>query len=84
MSYEVWIRKRAQKELADVPRGDYGRVRDSIWALGDEPRPHGCRKLIGRDGWRIRAGSFRVIYEIDDQERRVTVLHVGRRRDIYR
>jgi mRNA interferase RelE/StbE len=29
-------------------------------------------------------GSYRVIYEVDDAEKKVTVLHVGPRRDVYR
>jgi mRNA interferase RelE/StbE len=44
----------------------------------------GCLKLTGREGWRIRVGKYRVIYEIDDKERAITVLHVGLRRDVYR
>jgi mRNA interferase RelE/StbE len=44
----------------------------------------GCKNLTGRDGWRIRAGDYRVIYEIDDAGQTVTVLHVGHRRDIYK
>ena len=44
----------------------------------------GCRKLSGREGWRIRVGSYRVVYEIDDELQVVTVLHVGHRRDVYR
>lgn len=84
MSYEVWILRSAQRQLAAAPRADYLRLRDAIWALGDDPRPRGSRKLVGRDGWRIRVGDFRVIFEIEDQDNRITVIHVGRRRDVYR
>ncbi len=42
------------------------------------------KKLTGREGWRIRVGQYRVIYEIEDVIRVVTVLDVGHRRDIYR
>lgn len=83
MSYEVLILRRAQKQLADLPKGDYVRVRDAVAALSDDPRPTGCKKLVGRDGWRIRSGDYRVIYEIDDAGGKVTVLHIGHRRDIY-
>lgn len=44
----------------------------------------GCRKLVGREGWRIRVGNYRVIYEIDEIRHILTILHVGHRRDIYR
>lgn len=83
MSYEVFIRRRAQKELADIPLRDYERVKTSIFALGDNPRPPGCLKLTGRPGWRIRIGDYRVIYEVDDPNRSVIVVDVGNRRDVY-
>lgn len=84
MTYTVLILRRAQKELEHLPHGAYERVRDAIRALAPEPRPHGCAKLTGRDGWRIRVGDYRVIYEIDDAQHTVTVFHIGHRRDVYR
>jgi mRNA interferase RelE/StbE len=83
MSYEVLILRRAQKELAALPKTDYKRMRDAIMALAENPRPAGCKKLTGREGWRIRSGDYRAIYEIDDAQKRITVLHVGNRRDVY-
>jgi len=83
MSYEVLILRRAQKELANLPKADYERVRDAMAALAENPRPVGCKKLVGREGWRIRSGDYRAIYEIDDAQQTVTVLHIGHRRDIY-
>ena len=83
MSYAVLILRRAQKELADLPKADYERVRDVVAALGENPRPIGCKKLVGREGWRIRSGDYRVIYEIDDAQRKITILHIGHRRDVY-
>jgi mRNA interferase RelE/StbE len=83
MSYEVLILRRAQKELADLPKVDYVRVQDAVAALADDPRPAGCKKLVGREGWRIRSGDYRVIYEIDDAGEEITVLHIGHRRDVY-
>ncbi len=84
MNYSVSILRRAQRELAQIIHGDRDRLIEAIRNLGDNPRPHGCRKLTGREGWRIRVGDYRVIYEIDDGGRTVTILHVGHRRDVYR
>ncbi|MDQ1637985.1 MAG: mRNA interferase RelE/StbE [Pyrinomonadaceae bacterium] len=83
MTYEILIRRRASKQLADLPLKDYERVKRSIATLADNPRPKGCLKLTGRAGWRIRVGDYRVIYEVDDPNRTVTVLDIGNRRDIY-
>ncbi len=84
MSYSICILRRAQKELAILPSGHYERVRDAIRSLSDDPKPSGCLKLKGRDGWRIRVGSYRVIYEINEIQHSVTILHVGHRRNVYR
>lgn len=84
MNYTVFILRRAQKELAQLPVGDYERVRDAISALAQDPRPQGCLKLTGRSGWRLRIGEYRIIYEIDDGQQVITILHTGHRRDVYR
>ncbi len=82
MSYAVLILRRAQKELAQLPLDAYQQVRDALRALANDPRPPDCLKLTGREGWRIRVGDL--IYEIDDKQQTVTVLHIGHRRDVYR
>lgn len=83
-TYRIYILRSAQRELAKLPSPVYERVRDAILELSENPRPVGCLKLRGREGWRLRVGEYRVIYEIDDREGTVTVLHIGHRRDIYR
>lgn len=84
MSYSVFIQPRARKKLADLPADVYPRMRDRLLALADDPRPPGVKKLVGRDGWRIRIGENRAIYEVDDAQRRVTILHIGPRSTAYR
>lgn len=84
MSYQIQVLRRAQKVLARLPKQEYERVRDAIGALADDPRPSGCKKLTGREGWRIRVSQYRVIYELEDAIRIVTILDVDHRRDVYR
>ncbi len=84
MIYNLLIRRSAQKELSRLPVGAYHRIKSSILKLANNPRPRGTRKLSGREGWRIRVRELRVVYEIDDSNHSVTVLHIGHRRDVYR
>lgn len=84
MIYSVFILRRAQKELSKLPPEAYERMKNAVRSLSEHPKPEGCRKLIGRNGWRIRVDDYRVIYEINDEEQAVTILHIGHRRDVYR
>ena len=85
MEYEVVILPSAQKELEGLDRQPViKRLRAAIMKLREDPRPRGATKLAGRDGWRIRVGDYRVIYDIDDVVRIVSVEEVGHRRDVYR
>ena len=82
--YEVLLRRRAEKQLDRVPYADHPRIVKAMLALGDNPRPRGCRKLFD-DIYRIRVGDYRVIYKIDDEGKEVVVGKVARRReDTYR
>jgi mRNA interferase RelE/StbE len=84
MGYQIVILRRAQRELGRLPHPEYERVRDTIRALAAEPWPASCLRLTDHEGWRIRIGDYRVLYEINDRERVITVVHVGHRRDVYR
>lgn len=84
MGYSVTVQRRAQKQIARLPATAQNRIESSLRALAEDPRPPGCRKLRGEEGWRLRVGNYRIIYEIDDEERLITILQVRHRRDIYR
>ena len=68
----------------DLLQSAYEKVKLAIGQLAETPRPQGCLKLRGREGWRIRVGDYRVIYDVEDEERTVIVLQIGHRRDVYR
>ena len=84
MLYTVSIKRSAQKALIRLPENDYQRVFAAIEALANDPRPEGSKKLKGRDGWRLRIGNYRVIYEINDRALTVLVVDVVHRREAYR
>ena len=81
VSYAVFIEARADKALGKLPREVQERLEAAMDALAEDPRPQGSRKLSGREGYRIRVGDYRVLYDVDDAER--TVTRVGHRGSIY-
>lgn len=84
MKYTLNILRQAQKQLAKIDRKNQQRIIEAIQTLSSSPRPLGCKKLSGRPAWRIRIGSYRVIYEIQDDKLLVLVVEIGNRKDIYR
>ncbi len=82
-SYKITIAKPAQKQLDKLPDNIADRIIDAIYTLIDDPRPSGCKKLKGREGFRIRVGDYRVIYEIFDEVLVIEVVSLGHRKDIY-
>lgn len=83
MVYRVVIKKKAMKALENINEPDYSYIKKAIYSLAENPRPNGYKKLKGRDGYRIRAGNYRIIYEIHDSILLVDVVNVGNRKDVY-
>ena len=83
--YRLEIVASAARELEAVePLRNRRLVVARIRALAAEPRPSGALKLSGLARYRVRQGSDRVLYEIDDAARVVRVVKIGHRRDVYR
>ena len=75
----------AETDLRQLPKTLFERINERVLALREDPRPPGVRKLEGAlEGWRIRVGDYRVIYQIDDAAQIVTIVRVRHRWDVYR
>lgn len=82
-AYSLSFSKQALKELEKINEPFYSNIKNAIIKLTDDPRPQGCKKLKGRDGYRIRVGNYRVIYDIFDALLIVDIITFGHRKDIY-
>ncbi len=82
--YSLRIKRSAERDLKRLPQSLFLRLNDQILALREEPRPVGTRKLKGKlEGWRVRVGDYRIVYQIDDSAQVVTIIRVRHRRDVY-
>ena len=83
--YKVFLEKRAEREIKKLPAEIFYRITPKLKTLSENPKPPGCRKITGaKSDWRIRIGDYRIIYEIDEQEKAVKVMRIRHRRDVYR
>lgn len=83
MSYRLEVDDRAVRELAKLPKKAIARISTAIWALGENPRPPGVKKLTAREGYRIRVGDYRVLYVVEDDVERVRIFRIGDRKNVY-
>jgi mRNA interferase RelE/StbE len=83
--YIVVTTKSFDKALAKLPMSWQKRIVLKIKEVALDPyaKNNNLAKLQGRDGYRLRVGSWRVIYELQDERLVMLVLDVGARGGIY-
>lgn len=81
--YTLQYKKKAIKALANINEPYFSAIIQAIEKLSNDPRPHGYKKLTGRNGYRIRIGSYRVIYDIFENNLIIEIVNVGSRGGIY-
>ena len=85
MKYTVRLHTRVGKVLDRLPPDIRRRLVRRLEALEDNPRPRGVEKLAGVvELYRVRVGTYRIVYAIRDRELVVIVVRIGHRRDVYR
>ena len=84
-TYEITFARSARKELQALPLNVTERILTKIESLASNPRPPGCKKLSGPTRlWRLRVGDYRIVYDIDDEERLVDISVIRHRSVAYR
>lgn len=86
--YRVDLAPAARRQLRKLDKQTVGRVVLELENLREDPRPPGCRAMVGQHGrWRIRvsgANDYRIVYEVHDQQVLVLVVTIAHRREVYR
>ena len=81
--YEIAYSKKALNDLRRVPANERRRIQAKIADYAADPAAHGhhVKKLKGREGYRLRVGNWRVIFDLEG--RVLEVYEVGARGSIY-
>ncbi len=85
-SYELRVTGPAQRQLERLPEGTAAAIVEfMLSALVDNPHRVGGRLQRELDGlYSARRGAYRVVYEIDEDQRAIVVLRIDHRSRIYR
>ena len=82
--YRVIVKQSVSKDLRKIPKNDVKRILTAIQTLAANPRPPQSKKLSGQERYRLRQGTYRILYSIEDEKLVICVVKVGNRRDVYR
>ncbi len=82
--YNLLAKPTVKKDLRAVHPEDATILNDKIKLLAEQPRQHKTEKLKGVDGYRLRVGKYRILYDIDERSKTVTIYRVLHRRQVYR
>ena len=84
-SYKLFIKPSAAKEIESAPKKDRLRIIQRIQDLSTDPLPPGSEKLSGHDDkYRVRQGTYRIVYTISDAGLVICIVKVGHRKEVYR
>jgi len=81
MKFQVFLHPKANDFLEKLDEDTKKRLLNKIKEL--EGNKHKGRQLTHLDCFSLRVGDYRVIYEIHDKEKRIVVLFIGHRRNVY-
>ncbi|MFV0341048.1 MAG: type II toxin-antitoxin system RelE family toxin [Parachlamydiaceae bacterium] len=85
MTYSVHLSKVALKQMSKISRRELIKIGERIDDLSKNPRPHDVKKIKGSlDLYRIRSGSYRILYRIVDDVLCILIVDVDHRKDIYK
>lgn len=73
-NYEIQFKKSVAKDFRAIPKNEVKKILKRIDTLAENPRGEGCIKLSGQERYRVRQGTYRIVYEIKDEEIVVVVV----------
>lgn len=82
--YKIYLSKRAQKEYDRLQKREKQRIKTKLEILKSDPFPVGYKKLKGgKKIFRIRIGSYRILYTVFHEQGAVLVFKIEKREKAY-
>lgn len=84
-SYSLVLKNSVEKDLRKIPKEFLPHIFEHLERLSDDPLPHDVQKLAGAESlYRVRAGDYRIIYQVLHDSREVIVYYIRHRSVAYR
>jgi len=83
VAYKISIKPSASKDLDALPGKEVKYILRHIKQLEINPRPAGIQKLTNEEGFRIRSGNYRILFEVNDKLKTISIYRIKHRKDVY-
>ncbi len=80
--YSIELTKKAKQFLLKLPKTEQEIIVKKIYSLREQPHAH-FKKLVGSRLWRLRIGKYRAIIDVIIKGKRLFVLRIGKRDEVY-
>ncbi len=77
MAYRLEVSHTAHRQIRRLPAQTQERVHQVTARLAENPRPLGAKKLTARDGYWVRVGDYRILYQVDDGAKLVIIYMIA-------
>lgn len=85
MAYRVQLTKSAEKDLYKLSKPVWERIKSTFKELQNYPNVPGIKRLQGyKSLYRLRVGSYRVVFTVNKNIVTIVIVVVGHRGDIYK
>ena len=81
--YELVYSHSALKGLEKLEKNVQERILSALERLRIRPESCDIRKLVGMQGYRMRVGDYRIIFDLKKKELMILILEIGNRKNIY-
>jgi len=83
--YDIEFKPSVEKDLKGLPKTLINRLMEKIEKLRSDPFPRQVMKLaVTEQLYRVPVSQYRIVYEVDTDERIIIIHHIGHRREVYR
>jgi len=84
-SFKILWKKSTERDIREIDPNQVPRLIEVIESLAQDPYPRQCHKLRGAEKlYRIRIGDYRVIYEVNTEEKTIIIYYIRHRREAYK
>lgn len=81
---DINLSPHAYRQYKKLPLSIQSIIKSTIANLETTPYPANSKKLSNRQGYRLRYGNYRIIYEVNKKSKKITILAIAHRRNIYK